>query len=66
MCTLRFTEGVLSGCTKAGPLEPDGMFYRKQKLTELSQKSFTFILHVLFYAFYQECSPKQLEYHNTY
>ena len=27
------------------------MFYRKQKLSGLSQKSFTLVLHVLFYAF---------------
>ena len=36
---------------KQSPLEPDDMFYRKQKLAELSQKSFTLMLHVLFYVF---------------
>ena len=39
------------GALKPNPLEPDDMFYRKQKLAGLSQKSFTLVLHVLFYAF---------------
>ena len=58
MCTLRFTEGVLSGCTKAGPLEPDGMCYRKQKLTELSQKSFTFYTTCFILRFLSRMFPK--------
>ena len=40
------------GALKQSPLEPDDMFYQKQKLAGLSKKSFTFILHVLFYTFY--------------
>ena len=39
------------GALKQSPLEPDDMFYRKQKLAGLSQKSLTFMLHVLFYPF---------------
>ena len=39
------------GALKPNPLEPDDMFYRKQKLAGLSQKSFTLVLHVLFHAF---------------
>ena len=37
------------------------MFYQKQKFAGLSQKSFTLMLHVLFYAFYWRRSSKQLE-----
>ena len=39
------------GALKQSPLEPDDIFYRKQKLAGLSQKSLTFMLHVLFYPF---------------
>ena len=39
------------GALKPNPLEPDDMFYRKQKLAGLSQKSFTLVLLFLFYAF---------------
>ena len=42
----------LQDALKQSPLEPDDMFYRKQNLAELSQKSYTFMLHVLFHAFY--------------
>ena len=42
----------LQDALKQSPLEPDDMFYRKQKLAELSQKSSTSMLHVLFHAFY--------------
>ena len=37
------------GALKQSPLEPDDMFYRKQKLAGLSQKSLPLMLHVLFY-----------------
>ena len=36
------------------PLELDDMFSQKQKLAELSQKSFIFMLHILFYAFIKD------------
>ena len=49
-CTLGCTEGAL----KQSPLELDDMVYRKQKLAGLSQKSFTFMLHVLFYVFIKD------------
>ena len=39
---------------KQSPLEPDDMFYRKQKHAGLSQKSFTFMVHALFYAFIKD------------
>ena len=39
------------GALKQSPLEPDDMFYRKQKLAGFSHKSFTLVLHVLFYNF---------------
>ena len=32
---------------KQYPSEPDDMFYQEQKLAELSQKPFIFMLHVL-------------------
>ena len=40
------------GSLKQSPFEPDDMFYRKQKHPGLSQKSFTFMVHALFYAFF--------------
>ena len=40
------------GALKQSPLEPDGVFYWKQKLAGLLQKSFNFMLDVLLYAFY--------------
>ena len=49
------------GTLKQSNLEPADKFYRKQKLAGLSQKSLTFRLHVLFYAFYEESFLKQLE-----
>ena len=46
-CTLGAQEAL-----KQSLLESDDMFYQKQKLAELSEKSFTFMRHVLFYCFY--------------
>ena len=54
------------GTPKQSPLEPDDTFYQKQNLAGLSHKSFTFLLHVLFYTFYGERFSKQLENYCTY
>ena len=51
---------------KQSPLEPDDLYYQKQKLAGVSQKFFTFMLHVLFYTFYSGRSSKQLENHCIY
>ena len=42
------------GALKLSPFESDDMFYLKQRLEELSQKSFTIMLHVLFKFFIKD------------
>ena len=39
------------GALKHSPSELDDMFYKKPKLSGLSQKFFPFLLHVIFYTF---------------
>ena len=46
-CTLGCTQHAL----KQDYLEPEGMFYQKQKSAGISQRSFTFTLNIFFYRY---------------